>query len=332
MTVRRNDYDVTNAVNTTQPGAVRGEVTRIYQDLYQRDAPAGLGRAFADLERLYRGVYPGFRACETGYHDIQHVLDVTLAMARLMSGCTRAGGARAIAEPLFRFGVVLALFHDCGYIRYRKDNTHRNGAEYTPVHVSRGARFLEDYLPRTGMAGLAHAAAGVLHFTGFEIPVAQIRVPAPEFRVLGKLVGSADILGQMSDSCYLEKCHDRLYPEFVLGGITRRRRPDGTEVVLFASPADLVYKTPAFYEGARRRLREELDGCYQLAERHFGGQNVYLDEMEKNVRHARLVAAEGDVSLLRRRPPAAAEATSLAVEPRERAAHHDTGLSGAVAP
>ena len=35
---------------------------------------------------------------------------------------------------------MLALYHDCGYIRHRKDTRHSNGAEYTKVHVSRGGR------------------------------------------------------------------------------------------------------------------------------------------------------------------------------------------------
>ena len=28
------------------------------------------------------------------------------------------------------------------------------------------------------------------------------------------------------DRCYPEKCRDRLYPEFVAGGIARKRNPD----------------------------------------------------------------------------------------------------------
>ena len=36
---------------------------------------------------------------------------------------------------------------------------------------------------------------------------------------LGHLLGTADMIAQMADRCYLEKCRDRLYPEFVLGGV-----------------------------------------------------------------------------------------------------------------
>jgi hypothetical protein len=307
MSERRNEFDVTNSVDTTSPASVSETVRNIYQDLYQKDAPQNLGQAFSDLDLLYQGKYPGFHECETDYHDLQHVLDVALAMARLLHGCVRSSGTDTIDERLFRFGIVTALFHDCGYIRHRKDTKHVNGAEYTRIHVSRGARFLEEYMPLIGMGELADAAARTIHFTGYEVAVDQIRVPGPEFRLIGNLLGSADILAQMADRCYLEKCYDRLYPEFVLGGIARSRRPDGSEEIMFASAADLIFKTPAFYHGASRRLRHDLGGCYVYIEDHFGGQNLYFDELEKNISHARAIAAEGDISMLRRRPPAPAE-------------------------
>ena len=144
MTARRSDFDVTNTVNTTVPQEVSDVVIGIYQDLYQQPAPLSLVQAFVDLTRLYRGGYPGFRECDTDYHDLQHVLDVTLAMTRLMDGCVRGTSAATMSERMFRLGVITALYHDCGYIRYRRDTTHQNGAEYTRVHVSRGARFLEE--------------------------------------------------------------------------------------------------------------------------------------------------------------------------------------------
>ncbi|HSB47882.1 MAG TPA: hypothetical protein VLD15_00035 [Burkholderiales bacterium] len=304
---RRNDYDVTNRINTTDPQIVSEAVCRIYQDLYQQDTARNLPQAFTDLGLLYRGEFPGFHECDTDYHDIQHVLDVTLGMARLLDGSVRANGAGTITERLFRLGIVSALFHDCGYIRRRKDTKHANGAEYTAVHVSRGAEFLEDYLPKIGMADLVLAATRIVHFTGYEIPVSRIKVPSLEFRLLGNLLGSADILAQMADRCYLEKCYDRLYPEFVRGGIARKRHKDGSEEIVFASAADLIFKTPRFYQNATRRLREDLGGCYTCVEQHFGGPNLYFDELEKNINHARSIAVEGDISLLRRRPPRTSE-------------------------
>lgn len=304
MRRRRNEYDVTNQVKTTDAGAVCNEILRIYQELYLDPSPEVLTQAFADLTRLYQGKYPGYVGCDTLYHDSQHVLDVTLAMARLMNGYERTShGTEQFGERLFRLGIITALFHDCGYIRHKKDTRHQNGAEYTLRHVSRGARFLEEYLPKVGMPDLAGVAAQLVHFTGYEIPVQQINVPGLVFRLLGNLLGSADIIAQMADRCYLEKCHERLYPEFVLGGIARRRKPDGSEEVVFESADDLVLKTPDFHLVASKRLDESLGGAHRYVQRHFRGQNLYLEEMDRNVRFAKTVAKKRDVSLLRRRPP-----------------------------
>ena len=42
--------------------------------------------AFYDFERLFTGRYPGYLGCDTTYHDMQHTLDMTLALARLVAG------------------------------------------------------------------------------------------------------------------------------------------------------------------------------------------------------------------------------------------------------
>ena len=130
--------------------------------------------------------------------------------------------------------------------------------------------------------------------------------------VIGKLAAEVEILldeqdghaggvAQMADRCYLEKCRDRLYPEFVAGGITRKQTDHG-EVVVFSSAEDLVKKTPSFYVNASRRLDADLGGCYQYAKAHFGGHNLYMDAVQQNVRFAERIGSGQDVQL-KRQPP-----------------------------
>ena len=302
---RRSEYDVSDQINTTDPTAVDDEVRRLFLRLYPDASPELLSRAFADCDRSYRGEWPGYHGCDTSYHNLQHVLDVTLAMARLMDGYERGGKDReSIGPRRFTLGVVTALFHDIGYLRHRKDTRHRNGAEYTLRHVSRGARFLEQYVAYIGMPELAPTAARLIHFTGYEIPVERIQVPGPLFRKIGNMLGTADIIAQMADRCYLEKCRDRLYPEFVLGGLaTMGPAPDRNPPALFHSAEDLLRKTPGFYRSANARLTVQLGAAYDFANEHFGGPNLYLDEVAKNIRYAERVAETGDLKLLRRVPP-----------------------------
>ena len=302
MNFRRSDFDVTNRINTTDPVCVKIEVARIYRALYSGRQCAILDRAFDDVVRLYRGEFPGYARCDTHYHDLQHILDVTLAMARLLDGYERSrADGPAIGERNFQLGVICALYHDCGYIRKLGDHRHANGAEYTATHVSRGARFLKDYLPTIGMEDLAEIAGQVVHFTGYERPVASIRVPDPIFKLVGSLLGSADIIAQMSDRCYLEKCRDRLYPEFVAGGIARKQTGEG-EVVVFEDADDLLRKTPSFYANATKRLDGDLGGAYQFARVHFGGTNLYMEAVKQNIRFAERITERGG-AVLRREPP-----------------------------
>ena len=80
MQVRRNDFDVTNRIQTTDPAAVQREISRLFRLLYPGAAHGAMDQAFTDIGRLYRGDFPGYLACDTAYHDVQHVMDVTLAM------------------------------------------------------------------------------------------------------------------------------------------------------------------------------------------------------------------------------------------------------------
>jgi hypothetical protein len=294
--MRRSDHDVADIVRTTDPAAVGAEVIRLARKLFP-DAPApALERAFADAARMYRGEHRDYLPCDTEYHDIQHILEVTLATARLMDGYQRGGrnGSPPLTKELFLAGVLAALFHDFGYLRRRNDNKHRYGAEYTLTHVSRGACFLRGYARELGMGErLAQAASTLVHFTGYERPVETIRLGDAMLRRLGMMLGTADIIGQMSDRCYLEKCRDRLYPEFVLGKLGG-----------FSSAQDLLLKTPRFYEGACKRLDDKLGRSYDYAAHHFGGPNLYLDEMRKNARYAQSLTELDELAeRLRRKPP-----------------------------
>ncbi len=307
MQLRRNDFDVTNRIQTTDATAVHREIARLFRLLYPGAAHMAMDRAFDDVAKIYVGQYPGYQACDTSYHNLQHVMDVTLAMSRLMDGYERSrNGTPALGVRFFQLGVIVGLYHDIGYLRKTTDTTAKNGAEYTLNHVSRGAAFLRSYVHEIGLGECAEEAAELIHFTGFEKRVADILIQDPVLRMLGSLLGSADIIAQMSDRCYLEKCRDRLYPEFVAGGIAVKKTMQGDQVV-FHSGDDLVNKTPAFFESAVNRLEYDLGGAYNYAATHFGGFNLYMHAATKNVHFAKALGVNG-MHTLRRTPPEPAAA------------------------
>ena len=137
---RLNDHDVANTVNVTDPVAVGDAVENIFLNLFPSASVTTLRNAINHISQLYRGENPKFAPCDTGYHDLQHILDVTLASARLMDGYERSQKSSAgLGEELFVFGILMALFHDSGYLRKRGSEDDRQGAEFTLVHVARSA-------------------------------------------------------------------------------------------------------------------------------------------------------------------------------------------------
>jgi hypothetical protein len=302
--MRRSEFDITDRICTTDPVAVSHEIMRLFLKLYPDGNLRPIKRAFDCVARMYRGEHPDYRPCDTEYHDIQHVLDVTLAMARLLDGYARSDkDGVPLPSAYFSVGIVTALFHDMGYLRRRNDRKHRYGAEYTLTHVTRGSHFLRVYLPLIGLKRYAADASTLIHYTGYERSPDSIYIRDPVLRRVGEILGTADIIAQMSDRCYLEKCRDRLYPEFLLGGLASRKLPDGRVVTVYKSGKDLVSKTPAFYVNAMKRLDEKLHRAYQYAERHFGGRNLYIAEMNKNINHVDATGKASRSERLRRTPP-----------------------------
>ena len=302
MQDRLNHNDVTNRVNVEDPLRVRDAVLELFSARFPGEDFTPLSTAFDDFKALFEGTYPGYLACDTLYHDMRHTLDMSLAMARLLDGhersCAQAdrlGPRRAV------LGVLVALLHDCGYLKRNSERDVENGAVFTKVHVSRSADFISAYLTVLGYAAEAPTAARIVHYTGYEMEIDDIRVDDPKDRLLGFMVGTADLIGQMSDRMYLEKCREFLYEEFVLGSIARDVTPDGRELVRYHSPDDLILKTPGFYEYvARARIERKFGGVDRYVAAHFDGSDPYRSEIDRNMGFLRDAIETADLKRLKR--------------------------------
>jgi hypothetical protein len=301
---RRSNYDVTDTVQVSSPAAVREAVLELYATTWPGAELEMLGRAVDDFARLFTGKMPGYVGVDTVYHDMQHSLDVVLATARLLAGYERSvdEGARLGPERAL-MGLVAALFHDAGYIREESEADVPNGAVFTRNHVTRSARFIARFLPTVGMSHWVPVATRIVHYTGYEVPFDRIRVADERDRKVGHLLGTADLLAQMSDRCYLEKCRDRLYAEFVLGGVAIYPGTDGIKVN-YGSGLDLLRQTPYF---VRNAMEERLEGAfghaYRYVEALFGGANPYMEAIERNISYLKDLMRTGRWPLLRRNPP-----------------------------
>jgi len=293
MQDRLNQNDVTNRVNVEDPRQVRDAVVALLGARFPGVSFSPLAKAFDDFDALFAGRFSGYLPCDTLYHDVRHTLDMTLAAARLIDGHERVcAPADRLGPRRAMLGVLVALLHDTGYLKKDCEAHVANGAVFTRVHVSRSSDFALGYLPQLGFGAEAALAARLVHFTGYEIDLDDIEIDDPRDRALGCMVGAADLIGQMSDRLYLEKCRDFLYPEFVWADIARTR---------YASASDLIMKTPEFYENvARARIAGKLAGADRFAEAHFDGPSLYQAAIDRNIRFLKHIVATAELARLRR--------------------------------
>lgn len=237
---------------------------------------------FDDMVRMFRGEYPGYAPIKTLYHDLRHTLDVFLCAVRLMHGM-HVSGTRFTDDEITTI-MIAALMHDIGYAQPLGDETG-TGAQHTTRHVRRGIRFAVHYIANRGFPNaLAAPMKFILCCTDPAVAISRIKFPDERTRLLGQIVGTADLTGQMADRTYLEKLLF-LYLEFKeaqFGG--------------YQNIHDLLCKTRDFYELTRKRLDTGLGGIYNNLAFHFKDwygieNNYYLESIEKNIAYLSAVLA-----------------------------------------
>jgi len=300
---RRADYDVTNTVCVSSPESVRLAVRELFEATWPDGSFDQVWLAFYDFERLFNGRMRGYEGCDTVYHDIQHSLDMVLCTARLLAAHDlNAQPENKLGPERATVGMIVALFHDSGYLRDSEIDATVNGAEHTLWHIGRSALYLRSYLPKIGLTNYLAMAQELVHFTGYEKDLDDIKLDDPKDYLLGHLIGTADLLVQMADRCYLEKCRDRLYPEFVLAGIAIAEE-EGELKVFYQSGEDLLRQTPGFYRNiVLKRLDETFGKAYQHLDKLFSGKNPYMECISRNIAYLERIIESGEWHKLRRKP------------------------------
>ncbi len=288
--------DPTGSVDLENPGEVLAVIRAILDGL-----PGGchdadlLTRAIDDLVCCYSGGYPGLLRCDTLYHDLRHALESGLTMARLIDGQSRQDkhDTDSISGAQALLGVLLALYHDIGLLR-RTGEEGIWGASLTPIHEERGVEFMRDYLADTSLASHVDLAEAIMPTKlAFTMPADW----PPTLRRMGSMVATADLLSQMSDRCYLEKCRDYLFAEFSAIGLA------GTADSTYPDKETLLAKTPGFYTNfISKRLDQEYGNVRRFMAVHFGGANPYDEAIHRNLDYLADVLSRQDFGALRRQP------------------------------
>ena len=263
-------------VNMEHPQSVLDEVRTITLMMFPHVDFSQVERVFRDIVRLFNGEYPGYRTCTTEYHDLRHTTDAFLAMARLMHG-VMVGGTELTVEGV-NLGLICTLMHDTGYIQ-TLDDEGGTGAKYTRIDTRRSIGFMDRYLTESGFPREQFRYyPQILMCTGLDRKVSEIDFRSPQTELLGKMLGTADLLGQMADRIYLEKLLF-LYYEF-----------KEARMIEYDSELDLLKKTIDFYDMTKKRLATELGGINESMHYHFKvcwnvDRDLYMEAIEKNIEY-----------------------------------------------
>ena len=267
---------LSNLVAMGNPTSVLAEVNNIVHAMNPACDFASVEKAFRDIVMLYAGTYPGYRKCNTRYHDLNHTTDTFLAMARLMHGAHTHG--IYLQKRDIPLGLLSALMHDVGYIQ-RASETRGTGARFALVHIPRGIAFMRAYMQKNGYSSYDYRKCrAALLCTDLNLEISAISFETRSNACMGKMLAAADLVSQTADRRYLEKLRF-LYLEFKEAGI----RGYDNELALFED--SLV-----FNQHMRTRLAKDLDGLDRYLTGHFKtrwgiDKNLYREGIKNNLRY-----------------------------------------------
>jgi hypothetical protein len=273
-------------VVTRDPTAVEVEVQAAYLAMFPQAGKMFIPQIFGWAIDCFTGQYDDYQPIDAQYHDFEHTLQGALCMARLTRGRHEAKAQPAIAQRSFELGMLAILLHDTGYLK-KKWDLEGTGAKYTVVHVRRSAEFAAELLGKKGfLPSETQAVQNMIFCTGINAALDKIPFQSEEEKIVGFALGTADLLGQMAADDYVEKL-PVLYAEFEEAA--RFDATKGSGLGMFSSAADLMQKTPGFWEKyVCAKLQSDFGGLYLFLNQPYpGGPNYYVDHIEANIARLR---------------------------------------------
>ncbi len=271
-------YDL---IDLTNPQSILNELKYIVSLMVNDFDHAMLEQIYADIKMLFEGDFPGYRASNTKYHDLEHTSSVVLASGRLIHGAFAEGHSFS-AKTLF-LGLVGAIFHDIGFIQTDSD-VNGSGAKYTIGHEERSIQFMKEYLSQKSFSEQAlDDCTHIIMCTTLSLEIKDIPFRSNDIAMLGKIVGSADLLAQMADREYLEKLF-MLFKEFEEAGMPG-----------YGSELELLQKTQDFYKYvALQRLSQGFENVSAFMRSHFKNRwdhdrDLYQESIIANINYLKTI-------------------------------------------
>ena len=277
-------------IETKHSAAVELAVQCIYRTIFPNVDASFVATAFQWVNDCFSGHYLNFGPIDARYHDLEHTLQGTLCMFRMLHGRHVARVEPFLTPRLFELGLIAILLHDTGYLKERED-TEGTGAKYTLIHVNRSVDFAGTLLRANGFPEPEiQTVQNMIRCTGVNVEIRNIPFENDLERVVGFCLGTADLLGQMAARDYVDKL-PVLYLEFEESA--RHNAGRGSATGLFSSARDLMEKTPVFWERyVLPKIEGDFAGVYKYLNSPYpDGPNLYLRRIEENIARVKALTA-----------------------------------------
>lgn len=282
-----------SSVDTHDPAAVAAEAQAHFLEIFPSGDKVFIPRAFGWVLDCFSGFYLDYLPIDARYHDLEHTLQGTLCFTRIFAGLRLHGAGDDLGLRDYQLGLLAILLHDTGYLKHR-DDADGTGAKYTLIHVARSAEFAGRLMAGRGFGdNEILSVQNMIQCTGVNADLSSIPFQNDRERRLGHALATADLVGQMAASDYVDKL-DILFEEFLESNKffegTPQHRP-----MIFQDARDLIQKTPGFWRGyVLPKLSHDFANMHlHLGRPGPGGTNEYLNRIEENI--ARIDTATGTV-------------------------------------
>jgi hypothetical protein len=283
-------------VDLGNPRAILKEVKIIMTQMNSAFNFGYLAEVFYDMEKLFRGEYPGYGKSSSRYYDFSGTARVFLTMSRMAHGAVVSGRIFSVKE--LNIALSASLLHAAGFISGRDDAAAVNLQSALPI--IRSIEFMRCYLTNHPyFQGAAGQCEEILFCAAEDSKSDQTTFVGNNSLLFGRMLGAADILGRMADRYYLERLIF-LYHEFEE---EHRER--------FKSELDLLTSAIGYYDTIRNRLSGELEDINTYLMNHFRirwgiDSNLYSTTIEKSAGYLHLIITNYEAqrdNYLRRKVP-----------------------------
>ena len=237
---------------------------------------------------LFHGNTPRFQPCDTAFHDFDHTMQATAVVSDLLKAHRDNPVIARLTLRDWELAIAAIVFHDTGYLKRRGDSDG-SGAKYSSIHVGRSCFHAWDLLPGFGFTNEElRKIQNAICATGISVRMDQIPFRDPSEWLIGAIVATGDMLGQMAAEDYPERLAG-LYLEF--REATAFSRLEGAGLGMYRSLLDLLNGTEKFYYAyVTQVLDQEWRGVYRVLDDPYGN-NCYITRIRTNLARIKSMAS-----------------------------------------